>query len=553
MAVELGEAIDDGVNARVHRLAALVRRELASQVREVVPTYRSLLLLFDPLEIEREQLQRRTERLLARLPPGRAPRKARVVRVPVCYGGEFGPDLDFLARHTGLTPDRVVELHASATYRIHMLGFTPGFPYLAGMPPALKAPRLDEPRARIPAGTVGIAGGQTGIYPLESPGGWRLVGRTPLRVFDPTSPKPFLFSAGDRLRFEPVSPEEFRRIEARPARARPPAQGRGAGELRSVSVMKPGLLTTVQDEGRHGYRAFGVPVAGAMDRLSFALANLLAGNPPGTAALEMTLLGAALRFEHPAYVALCGADMGPKLDGVPVANGSAFKVSAGSELSLGPAITGCRTYLAIQGGIEVPEVLGSRSTYTRAGLGGLAGRALRAGDTLSLSPARTPPPPARALPAGFFSATGREVRLRALLGPQDDLFLGEGLSTLFASTYEVSNRNDRMGYQLEGPAIQHRTGPDIVSDALCPGAIQVPGRGTPIVMMADCQTTGGYAKVATVIGPDLARLAQARRGDSVRFAACSQEEALEALRAERDLFARASAWLGESGRGPRRG
>lgn len=315
-----------------------------------------------------------------------------------------------------------------------------------------------------------------------------------------------------------------------------------------IAVVKPGLLTTVQDLGRRGYRAFGMPVAGAIDVRSHALANLLAGNGVAAATLELTLLGPALRFERAGYVGLCGADLGAKLDGAPVGNGTGFLVPAGGELTFGAAARGCRAYLAVRGGLAVPAVLGSRSTYTRAAVGGFQGRMLKAGDLLPLAPgaaegSRVP----RALPPELVPRSGDELRLRVLLGPQDDRFTAAARATFLDAAYGVTNRNDRMGYQLEGPPLRHRAKADIVSDALCPGAVQVPGSGMPIVMMADCQTTGGYAKLATVIGPDVGRLGQARLGDPVRFAACTEAEALGALRAELRLLEEAEAFL--QGRG----
>ncbi|HZZ85145.1 MAG TPA: 5-oxoprolinase subunit PxpB [Anaeromyxobacteraceae bacterium] len=216
LAVELGSGIDEQVNARVHLLAAAVRRELGDLVEELVPTYRSLLLLFDPLRLPRARLVASVEALLAGLErAGAAPGGGRVVRVPVAYGGELGPDLAFVARHAGISEEEVIALHAGALYRVFMLGFTPGFPYLGGMSERIAAPRLDSPRARIPAGSVGIAGAQTGIYSVESPGGWRLIGRTPLRLFDPAAPSPFLLAAGDRVRFRPCSEREYRKLAAR--------------------------------------------------------------------------------------------------------------------------------------------------------------------------------------------------------------------------------------------------------------------------------------------------------------------------------------------------
>ncbi len=210
LVVELGDRIDPEVNARVHRLAREVKARLAAEIIEVVPTYRSLLVLHDPLRVPRARLVRRVAGLLAALPAHPERESAgRTVRIPACYGGELGPDLDFVARHAGLSPEEVVEIHSGAVYRVYMLGFTPGFPYLGGMSPRIAAPRLDTPRQRLPAGSIGIAGEQTGIYPVESPGGWRLVARTPLRLFDPGSPSPFLLGPGDRLQFVPIGREEF--------------------------------------------------------------------------------------------------------------------------------------------------------------------------------------------------------------------------------------------------------------------------------------------------------------------------------------------------------
>lgn len=305
-----------------------------------------------------------------------------------------------------------------------------------------------------------------------------------------------------------------------------------------IAVLASGFLTTVQDEGRRGYRAFGMPWAGAMDRYALAAANLLAGNPPGAAVLEMTLSGGSFRFEEAAYVALCGADMGATLEGAPAGNWVAFPVASGATLSFGSAARGSRAYLAVLGGIDVPVVLGSRSTYTRAGVGGFGGRALAETDILRIGPAPAAGklPPWRSLPDRLVPACGGEVRLRVLTGPQEDMFASDGIATFFSSAYTVTDRNDRMGYRLEGPAVRHKGEADIITDALAPGAVQVPGDGMPIVMMADCQTSGGYAKIGTVIGPDLRLLAQSRCRDTVRFLHCPGEEAITALCEERAAY-----------------
>jgi biotin-dependent carboxylase-like uncharacterized protein len=289
-----------------------------------------------------------------------------------------------------------------------------------------------------------------------------------------------------------------------------------------------------------GYRAYGMPVSGVMDRYAYTMANILAGNGRGAALVEMTLRGGRFNFPREAYVAICGADMQARLNGKKVRNWSGFYVPAGSELAFGFALAGCRAYLAISGGIVVPQVMGSRSTYLRAGIGGYQGRALQAGDVLEIARVEGLSFRPNDLAHSAVPTYGNSLRLRVILGPQDDLFTEGAVATFLNSVYTVSPRNDRMGYLLEGEHLIHKSGPDIVSDALCPGSIQVPGSGMPIVMMADCQTTGGYAKIATVIAPDLAMLAQAKAGDKVNFVACSDADALAARIAENELYQLAS-------------
>lgn len=306
------------------------------------------------------------------------------------------------------------------------------------------------------------------------------------------------------------------------------------------TVIKPGMLTTIQDQGRIGYRAYGMPASGVMDRYAATMANVLAGNQPEAAVLEMTMLGATFRFAKESYVAVCGADMQATLNGQPVKNWSGFPVPANSELVFGYAISGCRGYLAINGGIDVPEVMGSRSTYTRAAIGGFEGRALKVGDVLAIGKTAALPSVTRELPDLYVPEYTNDICLRVILGPQDDLFTKDGVQMLFSSSFTVSSRNDRMGILLEGAKIEHVSGPDIISDALCAGAIQVPGDGQPIIMMADCQTTGGYAKIGFVISPDLSKLAQSKAGDNVTFVECSDLEAVTVLAVENLSYERAS-------------
>ncbi len=302
------------------------------------------------------------------------------------------------------------------------------------------------------------------------------------------------------------------------------------------TVLSPGLLSTVQDQGRTGYRAFGMPLSGAMDRYAFAMANILAGNGPDAAVLEMTMLGGSFKFLRPAVVAVCGANMQGMLNAQKIRNWSGFRVAAGDELAFGYAVNGCRSYLAFHGGIAVPKIMGSRSTCLRAQVGGHQGRALEAGDLLELAQAGALPLQPTELPPVLVPEYSSHVRLRVMPGPQDDLFTSEGMRSFLHGEYTVSARNDRMGYRLQGPSIAHSNRADIISDALCPGAVQVPGSGMPMVMGVDCPTTGGYAKIATVISADLSKLAQMKAGDKISFVRCDEDEAVAALIAERQCY-----------------
>lgn len=209
--LELGDGIDPHVNRAVREMSLAIEREGIPGILEVIPTYRSILVVYDPMRIRPHEIQRIVSQLdlttsEAMLPP---PRK---VEIPVCYGGEFGPDMEFVASYTGLKVEEVIEIHSAPLYQIYMMGFTPGFPFLGGLPEVLATPRLPTPRLQVPAGSVAIAANQTGIYPIPSPGGWRLIGRTPLRLFFPERAEPFLYRPGDFIKFRPISPEEFQEI-----------------------------------------------------------------------------------------------------------------------------------------------------------------------------------------------------------------------------------------------------------------------------------------------------------------------------------------------------
>ena len=306
-------------------------------------------------------------------------------------------------------------------------------------------------------------------------------------------------------------------------------------------VKSCGPMTSLQDAGRIGWRRFGVSSSGAMDRLALAQANALVGNGPGAAAIEMILVGGTFEAaDGPVRIAVSGAPASVTVGGRALAPSTSAILQPGESATIGPAQAGVFGYLAVSGGFVAPLALGSLSLHPRAGIGGLDGRPLRAGDELPLAGVE-PSGPELALPPLQLEP---DAPIRIVLGPQADHFSEKALADFLAATYTVSAEADRMGYRLSGPAIPHLHGFNIVSDGIVAGSVQVPGSGVPIVMMADHQTTGGYPKIATVISADLRVLAQRRPGDRVRFEAIPMEAAQEAARTRakliRDLASQAS-------------
>ena len=304
----------------------------------------------------------------------------------------------------------------------------------------------------------------------------------------------------------------------------------------SIRVIQPGVLTTVQDLGRFGFQQYGVPVSGAMDPRSLKLANLLLGNDPGEAALEITVTGPQLIFGEANYAVLTGGDLGAELDGKPMPRYQAVKIEAGQTLRFLGLRNGCRAYLAFAGGLDVPLVMGSRSTFMKAKIGGIKGRKLEAGDELRFRAPQPdlPFPERRRIGTDFVPQ--KQYELHAVLGPQDDHFTEAGLRTFFSEVYTVSADFDRMGCRLDGPPIEHKDGADIISDGIAFGAVQVPSSGKPIIMTADRQTTGGYTKIATVCSADFRFLGQLKGGDKVNFIPISVEQAQNVLLLERQYF-----------------
>lgn len=301
----------------------------------------------------------------------------------------------------------------------------------------------------------------------------------------------------------------------------------------TITVLRPGLLSSFQDLGRCGSQHLGVPVGGAMDSRAHRLANIVAGNAGDEATLEVTLTGPALRFDAPGCVAISGGQLGARLNGVPVPNNRPLVVRAGDTLDFAGRMSGLRAYIAWHGGIELPTVLGSRSTYLRGGFGGYKGRALKSADVLAMKAdfrGRQMDALEREiermkiyLPA-ILGTAPRET-IRALRGAHTDLFTPESIEAFFNGEYRIRPESERMGYRLEGPVLKLKRATQLLSEATSFGSVQVPPDGNPIVLMADRQTTGGYAKIAHVATVDLPAIAQCMPGERLRFRETSLQDA----------------------------
>ena len=305
-----------------------------------------------------------------------------------------------------------------------------------------------------------------------------------------------------------------------------------------ILIKKPGLLTTIQDDGRRGYGNYGIAESGAMDIFSLKSGNALVGNSLNEAALEITLLGPEIEFQNHSIIAITGGNLSPSLNGKSIEMWRTYSIYKGDVLSFGSCREGCRSYLCFSGGINVPKVLGSKSTYIRGKIGGNNGNKLEANYTLLIGePIIKKKYFIRRMKKEFIPTYQKREVVRVVLGPQDDYFTDMGIHTFLSSDFIASSRIDRWAYRFEGPVIEHsKKGADIISDGIALGAVQVPANGNPIVFMSDRPTTGGYSKIATVISVDVSKIAQIKTGDHVQFKKIDIKEAQKIFKDREQFF-----------------
>jgi KipI family sensor histidine kinase inhibitor len=499
-------------------LGVAVRSAAIEGVVDVVGGLDSVLVIYEPGAVAFDHLAERLGSIRAR-PTGR--RDETAIVIPATFDG---PDIEEVGRISGLGVDGVTRALLASTLRVSVLGFTPGFAYLSGLPRELRGvPRRQTPRTRVPAGSLALAAGYAAVYPQSTPGGWHLVGRTDVALFDPDTPPHALLGPGDLVRLRAVDPSELSPPDEDPATRGPWRSPGGA----AFEVEEPGLYTTVQDLGRPGLAHLGVPRAGAADPVSFALANRLLGNPAGAACLECTVTGPTLLCRQATHAAVVGTGVAVTIDGAAIAPGRVFPVGTGQRLAIGSTGLDLRAYLAVRGGLATASVLGSRSTDRLAGLGpGPIGP----GDELGAGRASGVMAD-HLLPGAFASAVPdgpRRLRAMAMGGDASD----RRWDGLFDRPFEVTDASDRVGLRLRprgdgGVA----AGVEVRSAGTTVGTVQVPPDGNPVVLMADHATLGGYPVGAVVITADLGELGRCRPGDTVELAAVTFDEATAAWRA----------------------
>ncbi|WP_112874662.1 urea amidolyase family protein [Paracoccus endophyticus] len=477
-------------------------------IAELVPAARTLLVRTTPGQAADGGLAA----AIAAVAPGataRAAHPAEAVEIPVVYDGE---DLAEVAAHLGMSVAETVRAHGAATWQVAFTGFAPGFAYMTCEDARFDLPRRATPRPRIPAGAVALAGRFCGVYPKASPGGWQLIGTTPVPMWDLGRDPPALLHPGGRVRFV----EQRGAVHAMPA-APLPAPAAPALGLRVLATAFPILI---QDAGRPGQASDGISASGAMDLPSLRRANDRAGNPPDTPALEITLGPVRLAVDAPATLVLDGAAERAEIEAggarIPVDVARPFALDPGDVLVIAPPARGMRSYLAVRGGFDVPRLLGSASRDTLAEIGP---EPLGPGATIGL--ARNPagavdPDPA---PRPALAAPGEVVVLPVTLGPRSDWFPQAALDLLLSQDWEVTPQSSRVGIRLAGQPLVRDDARELPSEGTERGAIQVPHSGQPVLFLADHPLTGGYPVIATVLPHALPLAGQIPPGARIRFAA----------------------------------
>ncbi len=503
-------------------LLASLQRHPPHGVEELVPAARTILVEYRASATRAETL---VQDIAARSLTQGAERSDTLIEIPVHYNGE---DLAEVAQILGITADEVVQRHTGSEYTVAFTGFAPGFAYLSGGHPSLNVPRRSTPRTRLPAGSVGLAGTFSGVYPQASPGGWQIIGTTPVAMWDITRAQPALLQPGYRVRFVDIATKTIAASaysESAGGQKDPKPSGRTQHHLAAghtaLQVRATGLLTVFQDMGRHGQARQGVSASGAMDQAALKAANRLVGNASNAAALETVGGGLQLRSVGDNVVAVTGADAVLTLT---TADGQRWSVpryepvalADGDMLAVGQPTAGARCYVAVRGGFAEAPVMGSCATDTLAHVGPAP---VAVGDWLAVQPApATSVVAAPELPPADLPTLEQEVVLDVVMGPRTDWFTPEAIARFASQRWQVTPQSNRVGLRLAGevPLDRAITG-ELPSEGAALGALQVPPSGQPVLFLADHPLTGGYPVIGCVAPYHLDRAGQIPVGAWLRF------------------------------------
>lgn len=478
-------------------------------VVEAIPAARTVMIKFDPYLTDRQTLTNSIARMdLSK----RSVRQGDLFEIPVTYDGA---DLEEVAKLLGWSVEELIRRHTEATYTVAFTGFAPGFAYMTCDDEGFDVPRRRSPRVKVPAGSVALAGKFGGIYPSDSPGGWQLLGSTPLKMWDTARERPALLAPGDRVC--------FRNLAQRPAIPVTSVKGKrpaSAPVTEGLLVTRSDRPALYQDLGRKGRSSQGVSESGALDRGAMQAANLLLGNPRESAVIEVTFGGFAFQADRAVTVAVTGA---PCSMTIRTPNGSeikapfarAFALDAGDEVTLGIPLAGMRSYLALRGGFLVEPMLGSAATDTLAKVGP---ETIQTGSLLV--PASKPACAVDESPqeAGRLPRAGEIVTLDVIPGPRTDWFTQAGIETLRTQEWDVTPQSSRIGMRLSGNApIERSVHGELPSEGTAHGAIQVPAEGQPVLFLADHPLTGGYPVIGVVASHHLDLAGQIPIGARIRF------------------------------------
>lgn len=478
-------------------------------VEEVIPAARTLLIQFRPSAIDRQSL---VNRIASRDLTERRVSEQRRVKIPVHYNGE---DLDEVATLLGISRSEVIQRHTAHDYSVAFCGFAPGFAYLTGGA-GFQVPRRQTPRTRIPAGAVALAGNFSGVYPQASPGGWQIIGVTPLQMWDLTRAEPALLRPGYKVRFTDAGPLPASGLPAHTAPA-PAVEPSGP----CLEILSPGLHSVLQDLGRPGQTGQGVSRSGALDLGALRAANRAVGNRSDMACVESVLGGLSFVCHGRAVIAITGAHTPVSITSASglqwqASNYQPIELDAGERVSLGSPLAGLRSYLAIRGGFDVTPVLGSLSTDTLAQVGPPA---LAVGDRLGF----TPPAAGTSVslseaPAFELPTAANIVTLDVVMGPRTDWFTEDAIQRLSSQLWRVTSQSNRVGIRLAGETPLTRSNPqELPSEGTSLGAIQVPASGQPVLFLADHPLTGGYPVIAAVASHHLDLAGQIPINAQIRF------------------------------------